>query len=96
MKYEFAESESYKTRVPIVIKEDGDYNGIKFVYGTIKFVEVGEDENNMGLNFTYEILENPNKIEEDQNLIDIIGDVLVDVLESEMGQLGEGEFLSQE
>ena len=96
MKYEFSESESYKTRVLIVIKEEGDYKGLKFVYGTIKFVEVGEDEENMGLNFTYEILENPNNIEEDQNLVDIMGDILVDVLESEMGQLGEGEFLNQE
>ena len=96
MKYEFTESESYKTRVPITITEEGDYNGFKFVYGTIKFVEVGEDDENMGLNFTYEILENPNNVEENQELIDTMGDILVDVLESEMGEIGEGEFLSQE
>tara|TARA_B100001094_G_scaffold43502_1_gene38249 strand:+ start:5752 stop:6042 length:291 start_codon:yes stop_codon:yes gene_type:complete len=96
MKFQFEENETYKTRVPITIKEEGKYEGLKFVYGTIKFVEVDEDDENMGLNFAYEILENPNNVDEDQELVDTMGDILVDVLESEMGEINEGNFLSEE
>ena len=96
MKFEFVENESYKSRVPILITDDGKYKGLKFIYGTIKFVDVNEEEESMGLNFAYEVLENPNNVSEDQELIDIMGDILVDVLESEMGEINEGQFLSEE
>tara|TARA_R100001015_G_C4537839_1_gene102578 strand:- start:402 stop:698 length:297 start_codon:yes stop_codon:yes gene_type:complete len=97
MNYEFLEKEQYKGRVPIQITEDDSkYGGLKFIYGTIKFVEVGDDEENMGLNFGYEILENPNNVDEDQELVDTMGDILVDVLESEMGQVGSGEDFLRE
>ena len=58
--------------------------------------DVNEEDESMGLNFAYELLENPNNIDEDQELIDIMGDILVDVLESEMGEINEGQFLSEE
>ena len=96
MKFEFVENESYKSRVPILITDDGKYKDLKFIYGTIKFVDVNEEDESMGLNFAYELLENPNNIDEDQELIDIMGDILVDVLESEMGEINEGQFLSEE
>ena len=97
MKYEFVDGESHKHRVPLRITEEGEYKDLKFVYGTIKFVEVNEedDDSEMGLNFLYEIIENPNNVEETQELIDIMGNILVDVLDSEMQDIGEGEFLRQ-
>jgi len=49
--YTFTDDNAHKERSVIQINE-GDYEGMKFVFGGIKFVALEGDEENMGLNFT--------------------------------------------
>jgi hypothetical protein len=75
--------------VPIIISE-GKYEGIKFQYGRIAF---NEQEDSMALKFDYNLIENPNELKEDQELVDTLGDILMDVLEEEI-ETGES-FLKE-
>jgi len=89
--YTFTDDNAHKERSVIQINE-GDYEGMKFVFGGIKFVALEGDEENMGLNFTYDILENPNETEPDSDLVGVLGDILVNILETELEEV-DGEFL---
>ena len=88
--YEYDETISYEsnTTVPIRILK-GKYEGLVYQYGTIKFLE---EEDNVRCNFTYDILENPNNIKENQNLVNQLGEILVEVLNDEIEESGE-DFL---
>jgi len=74
--------------IPIRITE-GKYKGLVYRYGKINFAE---DNNLLRCNFDYDIIENPNDITEDQDLINFLGEIVIDVLEDEMKELGE-DFL---
>jgi len=91
VEYEFVDGDSHKDRSIIQITE-GDYDGMQFVFGGIKFVAIEGNEDNMGLNFTYDILENPNETELESDLVDVLGNILVNVLETELEDI-DGEFL---
>ena len=88
--YEYDETIAYEsnTTVPIRIV-DGDYKGLVYQYGSIKFLEELE---NVRCNFTYNILKNPNGVEETQDLVDHLGTILVEVLNDEIEESGE-DFL---
>jgi hypothetical protein len=74
--------------IPIRITE-GNYKGLIYRYGKINFTEEGEV---LRCNFNYDILENPNNITEDQELVDFLGEIVIDVLEDEMKEIGD-DFL---
>jgi len=83
-------SVSMQEQVPIRITE-GSYEGLVYQYGTIKFIE--EDEN-LRCNFTYNIIDNPNNIEENQELVNYLGEILVEVLNDEIEETDE-DFLRE-
>ena len=78
--YKF-DDESKIQPVPIIITE-GNYEGLRFQYGRISFDE--NDSGGCALNFDYTVIDNPNELKEDQELIDTLGKILMDVLEKEM------------
>ena len=94
MDYSFIDEDSSSERSIIQINE-GEYEGLKFTFGGIKFVAIEGDEENMGLNFTYDITENPNDVESSPEMINVLGDILVHVLESELKEVNE-EFLRED
>ena len=88
--YEYDENQSIgiSENLPIRITE-GKYKGLVYKYGKISFIE--EDEH-LRCNFTYDLIENPNNITEDQELINFLGEIVVDVLDDEIQDHGD-EFL---
>ncbi len=88
--YKFDDSDKTVQPVPIIITE-GKYEGMKVQYGRISFDE-GEGE--LSLQFDYRLCENPNEIEEDQDFVNVLGDILMNVLEEEMIDVGE-DFLKE-
>ena len=88
--YKFDDSDKTIQPVPVIITE-GKYEGMKIQYGRISFDEENET---LALKFDYRLCENPNELEEDQDFIDILGDILVKVLEEEIEEIGE-DFLKE-
>ena len=88
--YEYDETVAYNRQetVPIKIVE-GEYEGVTYQYGTIKFVEEGE---NIRCNFTYNLIDNPNNIEENQDFVNQLGEILIEVLNDEIEETDE-DFL---
>ena len=87
-KYKFDDEDKSIEPIPVIITE-GRCEGVKIQYGRIAFDEI---DGNMQLNFDYNLVENPNNLEEDQEFITNLGEVLVSVLEDEMEYIGE-DFL---
>lgn len=72
---------------PIHILE-GDYEGCIYHYGKTQLVE---DEDEYGetyarVKFDYTMLENPSKAKEDQDFIDCAGNILVEILDKQIGE----------
>ena len=88
--YEYEENASIglDENLPIRITE-GKYEGVVYRYGKINFSEDGE---HVRCNFNYDILENPNSITEDQEFINFLGEIVVEVLDEEIHELGD-DFL---
>jgi len=59
---------------------DGPYKGIVYTYGVVGFDE--EDEEELTVQFSYDIIENPKKTDvlEDMKFHDIMGDILIIIL----------------
>jgi len=89
-KYKFDDSDPTVQPVPVILTE-GKYEGVKIQYGRIAF---DEKDGELELNFDYRLCENPNEIEEDQEFINELGQVLVQVLEEEIEDVGE-DFLKE-
>jgi len=89
-KYKFDDSDPTVQPVPVILTE-GKYDGVKIQYGRIAF---DEKDGELELNFDYRLVENPNDIEEDQDFINVLGEVLVQVLEEEISKVGE-DFLKE-
>lgn len=68
---------------------EGDYAGLLYQYGEVNFNE--RDDSQMEVKFRYNMIENPNELEENQDMKNFMGDILVELLDE---QLGEGEFRS--
>tara|TARA_R100000234_G_scaffold118515_2_gene99110 strand:+ start:472 stop:783 length:312 start_codon:yes stop_codon:yes gene_type:complete len=90
--YEYDETVAFEQRETVPIRiTDGKYEGVAYQYGTIKFIEEGE---NVRCNFTYTLIDNPNNIEEDQDFINQLGEILVEVLNDEIEE-SEEDFLRE-
>jgi len=76
--------------VPVIMTE-GKYEGLRFQYGRISF---DEKEDNMCLTFDYNIIDNPNNIKEDKELVDAMGNILMDVIQVELDEVDE-DFLRE-
>ena len=87
--YKFDDSSGMQP-VPIIVTE-GKCEGVKIQYGRIAF---DEQEDSMALKFDYNLMENPNKLEEDQEFINTLGEILVNILEEEIKEVGE-DFLKE-
>ena len=68
---------------------EGDYSGLLYQYGEVNFNE--REDGQMEVKFKYNIIENPNDMNENQDMMNFMGDILVELLDE---QLGEGEFRS--
>ena len=77
--------------VPVVLTE-GKYDGLRFQYGRISFDE--NENDGCSLTFDYNLIDNPNELEEDQEFIDTLGKVLMNVLEKEIKEADE-DFLRE-
>ena len=89
-KYKFDDTDLKIQPVPVIITE-GKYKGVRFQYGRISFDEQGDS---MALKFDYNLIENPNKLEENQEFVDTLGEILITVLEEEIEEVGE-DFLKE-
>jgi hypothetical protein len=68
---------------------DGEFSGLVYQYGEVNFNE--REDGQMEVKFKYNIIKNPNDMEENQHMMNFMGDILVELLDD---QLGEGEFRS--
>ena len=66
---------------------DGRYKDVVCKYGLVQFEERTEGEPDttpLKMKFEYGILENPNEVDrDDQQLINVLGDILVELMEEE-------------
>jgi|TARA_Y100000310_G_scaffold138830_1_gene137969 hypothetical protein len=88
--YKFDDSDKTIQPVPVVITE-GKYEGIKFQYGRIAF---DEKDDQLALKFDYNLIDNPNELEENKEFINTLGEILILVLEEEIEEMGE-DFLKE-
>jgi len=88
--YKFDDTDKTIQPVPIIITE-GKYKGIKFQYGRIAF---DEQKDSMALKFDYNLIENPDELEEDQEFVNALGEILITVIEEEIEEVGE-DFLKE-
>ena len=79
-RYDIVEIGEHLSGVKIL---DGPDKDMVWQYGKIKFDE-GDDT--LSVNFTYQIEENPNEIEENQGLVNFMGDILMEILNEELPQ----------
>ena len=75
--YEFVDIGDDTTGVKII---KGKYKGMVWEYGKVSFDE-GE---NLNLQFDYTVLENPNKIKKSDKLHTTMGDILVEIIKSDL------------
>jgi hypothetical protein len=68
---------------------DGEFSGLVYQYGEVNFNE--REDGQMEVKFKYNLIDNPNDMEENQDMMNFMGDILVELLDE---QLGEGEFRS--
>lgn len=64
---------------------EGDYEGLHFHYGTVKFEEL--ENGQMKMHFDYNILRKPDGFEADDEFKQFAGDLLVQILEEELPAL---------
>ena len=77
-RYEIIDIGEYLSGIKIIA---GPYKDMVWQYGKIGF---DEGEETLGVKFSYQIEENPNNIEENQGLINFMGDVLMEILEEDV------------
>ena len=66
---------------------DGQYEGIIYKYNNVKFSSTENENGEIPLKFTYDVMTNPNK--EDVESLDFrnyIGDILVEVVQEQLEQ----------
>ncbi len=75
---------------------EGEFSGLVYQYGEVNFneredIQTEGEDSQMEAKFKYNLIENPNDLEENQDMMNFMGDILVELLDE---QLGEGEFRS--
>jgi len=79
--FEFTEVNDDMTGIRVV---EGEYKGLHWTFGTVTFGESPDEEGNLSCHFDYVIHDNPNEIEENQQLLNFMGDILIEVLDQEL------------
>ena len=70
---------------------EGQYEGIIYKYNQVKFAPVENQQGEIPLKFTYDIMANPNKEDIDSEDFRVyIGDILIEIVEQ---QLKEGTII---
>jgi len=86
VKYKFVVGEkSDETALQI---DEGKYNEVVFTFGK---VGIDERTNDCRLYFDYFVLDNEDKVEDNDEFKEVIGDILVDVLENHAEVVGYGD-----
>ena len=62
----------------------GKYKGLHWTFGTVSFNEEPDSDGNLACHFDYVLHDNPKNLEEDQTLLDFMGDILIEVLDQEL------------
>ncbi len=91
-KYDFVPDKKDKTLECVRILE-GKYKGMIYQYGTASFEE-NNNEDNALLSFNYRIVESVEDVDPDE-LQEILGDILVDILDEHVEELEGKEFSVQ-
>jgi len=81
---EFVENDEGDIKIKIM---KGNYKDLVIRYGDVMMFPVGEKSNKGNMQFTYEILENPNNIKEDDDFYDFFGAIALDVVENYLSPL---------
>ena len=79
--FEFTEIENNMTGIRIT---EGDYKGLHWTFGTVQFLDPEEGKEEMECKFDYVIHDNPFDYEENQDMTNFMGDILVEVLDEEL------------
>ena len=79
--FEFTEVGDDVTGIRIT---EGEYEGLHWTFGTVSFDEEPDDDGNLSCRFDYIMHDNPNEMEENQEMLNFMGDVLIDVLDEEL------------
>jgi len=79
--FEFTEIENDMTGIRIT---EGDYKGLHWTFGTVQFLDPEEGKEEMECKFDYVIHDNPFDYEENQDMTNFMGDILVEVLDEEL------------
>lgn len=87
--FEFTEVDETMSGIRIT---EGDYKGLHWTFGTVSFGEEPDDNGDLSCKFDYVLHENPTNIEEGQELIDFMGEILIEVLDRELALDEELKF----
>jgi hypothetical protein len=85
VKFEYIPVEGADTDAISVL--EGQYEGLHFHYGTVKFIEREDDQ--MEMKFNYHILKQPDGFEDNESFKHFAGDLLVYILEQELPSLAQ-------
>tara|TARA_Y100000310_G_scaffold317211_1_gene369820 strand:- start:120 stop:524 length:405 start_codon:yes stop_codon:yes gene_type:complete len=80
--FEFTEVDKDLSGIRII--EEGKYKGLHWTFGTVTFAEEQDENGNLPCKFDYIIHDNPNNLEENQDMLNFMGDILMDVLDEEL------------
>lgn len=80
-KYELIEHPKVKNSMCVRILR-GRYKGLVLYYGTARFVP--QPDGQMKFEFHYTVVENPREVPDDALRQELLGDILVDILDDEM------------
>ena len=86
IKYKFVEGK--KTGESAIQIDEGIYSGVVFTYGK---VGIDERTNDCHLYFDYLVLDKDEIVEDHDDFKEVIGDILVDVLENHSTEIGYGD-----
>ena len=80
--FEFTEIDKDLSGIRII--EEGKYKGLHWTFGTVTFAEDQDENGNLPCKFDYIIHDNPNNLEENQDMLNFMGDILMDVIDEEL------------
>lgn len=91
-KFDFFEVEEQDSNGIVIL--DGDFAHLKYSYGVISFSGIDEkgdliEGSEPSVNFTYDIIDNPDNYDIDQSAIDVMGSVLSVLLDAKYGEPDE-------
>ena len=66
---------------------EGKYEGVIIRYGDVVLFPLSEDSEDGNIQFVYDVIENPNNVEEDDEFYNFFGVLALDVVENYLGPL---------